>query len=224
MNLKKLSSEFAFFAVLLFLAVTQIAAQSRPRIISENQESATTAPNQSNKTTPPAQSQPRPGLSSPIVVKDTDSSTAPLVKKTVSSQPTNPMPSYAANSSSLAAFNNRLMSSMQSKLGIRYLYGTAGPGRYDCSGIVWGVFQEAGFNLNRASARSYWQQFEPVYGDDRFKFGTLVFFNNLGHMGIVVDKDTFYQASSSKGVTFSKFEGYWEKRVVGFRRIPMTLY
>lgn len=60
---------------------------------------------------------------------------------------------------------------------------------------------------------------EPVTGDDRYKFGTLVFLNRLGHMGIVADENGFYHASSSKGVTYSPFKGYWENRIVGFRRL-----
>ena len=50
-----------------------------------------------------------------------------------------------------------------------------------------------------------------------------MFFNRLGHMGIVVDKNGFYHASSSKGVTYSKFKGYWSKRIVGFRRVPLRM-
>lgn len=60
---------------------------------------------------------------------------------------------------------------------------------------------------------------EPVTGNDRFKFGTLVFLNRLGHIGIVADENGFYHASSSKGVTYSPFKGYWENRIVGFRRL-----
>ena len=60
---------------------------------------------------------------------------------------------------------------------------------------------------------------EPVEGDDRFKFGTLVFLNGLGHMGIVADENGFYHASSSKGITYSPFKGYWASRIVGFRRL-----
>ena len=222
MNLKKSSSVIVFLIVLSLFVTSQTFAQSRPRVISNDQENPQ-QPTQTYKESQPTQTQARPTLSNPIAIQNNNQT--PLVKKTVSSVPTNPVPANAEyNSSSLAAFNNRLVSAMQSKLGIRYLFGSAGPNRYDCSGIVWSVFQDAGLPLNRSSARTYCQQFEPVYGDDRFKFGTLVFFNNLGHMGIVVDKDTFYQASSSKGVTFSKFEGYWSTRIVGYRRIPMTLY
>lgn len=115
-----------------------------------------------------------------------------------------------------------MMNSIKGKLGIPYLYGSTGPNRYDCSGFVWAVFNDAGFSFERSSARTFWNDFEPVTGDDRFKFGTLVFFNSLGHVGIVVDENGFYHASSSKGITYSKFEGYWGKRIVGYRRIPLS--
>lgn len=59
----------------------------------------------------------------------------------------------------------------------------------------------------------------PVEGDERYRFGTLVFLNKLGHIGIVADENGFYHASSSKGITYSPFKGYWEKRIVGFRRL-----
>jgi peptidoglycan endopeptidase LytE len=118
------------------------------------------------------------------------------------------------------ATSNGMMQTIESMIGIPYHYGSTGPNRYDCSGFVWKVFKDAGIDFERTSARDMWNQFEPVTGAEQYKFGTLVFFNNLGHVGIVADENGFYQASSSKGITYSKFEGYWEKRIVGFRRIP----
>ena len=122
----------------------------------------------------------------------------------------------------LTNFEQKLFLAMQNHLGIPYNYGSDGPNSYDCSGLVWKVFQEAGYNFGRASAATYWNQFLPVSADERYKFGTLVFFNRLGHVGIVVDENGFYQASASKGVTYSSFKGYWEKRIVGFRRVPVN--
>ena len=219
MNWKKSSSVILSLIVLSIVFCSQMVAQSRPRIISNNDETDQINPdNQTYRSSQPTQLSPsRQPLTNNISVVGGN----PLVKKTVLSTPTNTVPSSAANNPLLAAFNQRLIQSMQSKVGVPYLYGSTGPRRYDCSGIVWSVFREAGINLNRSSARSYWQEFEPVYGDDRFKFGTLVFFNNLGHMGIVIDKDTFYQASTSKGVMFTKFAGYWQNKIVGYRRIPL---
>lgn len=123
---------------------------------------------------------------------------------------------YASNVSAM------MMRGIQARLGIPYLYGSSGPRRYDCSGFVWSVFRDAGIDFTRSSARSLWAASIPVSGDERFKFGTLVFMNNLGHMGIVADENGFYHASSSKGITYSPFKGYWEKRIVGFRRLPVA--
>lgn len=112
-----------------------------------------------------------------------------------------------------------MLGAIQQRFGIPYRYGSTGPSRFDCSGFVWAVFNDAGINFTRQSARSLWTLSAPVTGDERFRFGTLVFFNKLGHMGIVADENGFYHASSSKGITYSPFKGYWEKRIVGFRRL-----
>lgn len=113
----------------------------------------------------------------------------------------------------------RLDNAIKARYGIPYLYGATGPNRYDCSGFVWAAFKDAGIDFTRTSARSMWAQSEPVDGAERFKFGTLVFLNGLGHMGIVADENGFYHASSSKGITYSPFKGYWSSRIVGFRKL-----
>src|SRR5947209_2654511 len=128
----------------------------------------------------------------------------PLIEKTGSSSPLNLTAAMLASSSYNTSTSGQMLNAINSRLGIRYHYGSTGPNAYDCSGFVWSVFKDAGFNFERSSAANYWNEFEPVTGDDRFKFGTLVFFNDLGHIGIVADKDGFYQASSSKGITYSK--------------------
>lgn len=146
----------------------------------------------------------------------------PLVKKTGSSLPTNPIPTTVSKIRAFTpSLTQNMLQSIQSLYGKPYRYGSTGPYTYDCSGFVWQVFQNAGIDFERTSARSLWNQSEPVEGADRYKFGTLVFFNRLGHIGIVVNEEGFYHASSSQGITYSKFEGYWEKRIVGFRRIPL---
>jgi cell wall-associated NlpC family hydrolase len=116
----------------------------------------------------------------------------------------------------------KLDQAIKERYGLPYHYGSTGPYSYDCSGFVWSVFQEAGIDFERTSASSLWSRSVPVDGDERFKFGTLVFFNGLGHIGIVADDKGFYHASSSKGITYSTFDGYWANRIVGFRRLPGT--
>ena len=215
-------------ACLSAFLVLNVNAQERARIVGnvqnnkiENNPAQSQIPPQTSNQQPTTQTQ-RPTLTNKIVVAPKQQQQS-LVKKTGSSQPLN-APANATTSKWIyaATINSRMQQSMNSKLGIRYVYNSMGPDTYDCSGLVWSVFQEAGFYFERSSAKSYWENFEPVEGDDRYKFGTLVFFNRLGHVGIVVDDKGFYHASSSKGVTYSPFEGYWEKRIVGFRRVPLN--
>ncbi len=125
-------------------------------------------------------------------------------------------PGLAAESASL------LESAILRKIGAPYrLYGTDDHG-YDCSGLVWRVFSEIGFNLTRMPARALWQTLPEATSDQVTQFGTLVFFNGLSHVGVVRDAFSFYHASSSQGVVLSTFAGYWEKRITGYRIIPQA--
>ena len=124
--------------------------------------------------------------------------------------------------SNLGRTEHSMLSAIKGRLGIPYRMGATGPNRYDCSGFVWSVFQEAGVQFTRAAARSYWQEFGQPTEGEKFKFGTLVFFNPLHHVGIVADENGFFHASSSHGVVYSRFDEYWTKRINGFRRIPLV--
>jgi len=121
----------------------------------------------------------------------------------------------------LFEFNQMMMSAIDVRIGAPYVYGSSGPRVFDCSGFVWSVFQSAGVNFERGSARGFWSHFLPVSEDEKYKFGTLVFFNNLKHVGIVADANGFYHASTSQGVIYSPFNEYWSSRVTGFRRVPL---
>lgn len=121
----------------------------------------------------------------------------------------------------LLRFNQTMLSAIDARLGAPYVYGSMGPRTFDCSGFVWSVFRQAGISFERGSARTFWSQFEMPKPGEEYKFGTLVFFNNLKHIGIVADEHGFYQASTSHGVTYSPFNDYWSERIVGFRRVPL---
>jgi len=224
-NLKKITFA-SLFVLIVFL--TAASGQERSRVIKQvssqpvNQPTQQTVPDKTKtlSSSAPINSSPaRPTLTSKIEIAQVQSQ-QPLVKKTGSSSPLSTMTSVAAGKLVYnAVTSSLLLKSIQEKIGIPYLYGSEGPNRYDCSGFVWAVFNQAGILFDRTSARSLWTMSQPVEGDERFKFGTLVFFNSLGHIGIVADENGFYQASSSKGITYSPFEGYWQKRIVGFRRL-----
>jgi cell wall-associated NlpC family hydrolase len=118
-------------------------------------------------------------------------------------------------------FDNLLIDAIDTRLGARYVWGAAGPHVFDCSGFVWSSFQSIGVDFYRGSARSYWARFAPAREDEKFRFGTLVFFNNLSHVGIVADENGFYHASRRKGVIYSRFDKYWLSRIDGFRRVAL---
>jgi cell wall-associated NlpC family hydrolase len=126
----------------------------------------------------------------------------------------------ALASNSMLRFDNLLLHAIDARLGARYVWGAAGPRVFDCSGFVWSSFKEIGADFYRGSARSYWARFAPAREDEKYKFGTLVFFNNLTHVGIVADEHGFYHASRRKGVVYARFDKY-PSHIDGFRRVPM---
>lgn len=229
-NPKKISYLLFCASFISFVLAAAVTAQDRPRIVRSTSSRPINQPptpaQTADKTKSLTSSIPshaaaiRAALTNkPVVVQPENRE--PLVKKTASSS------AMHAAAGSMAAgrltysgsVSSQMMRSIESRLGIPYRYGSTGPTRYDCSGFVWSVFNEAGINFTRQSARSLWAMSVPVEANDRFKFGTLVFLNGLGHIGIVADENGFYHASSSKGITYSPFKGYWEKRIVGYRRL-----
>lgn len=116
--------------------------------------------------------------------------------------------------------SSALFQAITKRLGVRYrFFGTDDRG-YDCSGFVWRVFQDAGVNFDRVAARELWKELPEAIGEETNRFGTLVFFNGLKHVGIVRDAFTFYHASRTQGVALSTFAGYWGSRITGYRRAP----
>jgi cell wall-associated NlpC family hydrolase len=132
-------------------------------------------------------------------------------------------PSTGSSSSGFIKFEPLLMTAIDERLGSRYRWGATGPTRFDCSGFVWSIFQATGINFERASARNLFARFEPAPVEEQFKFGTLVFFSGLTHVGVVADERGFYHASRRQGVIYSEFNEYWLKRIDGFRRVPLPM-
>jgi len=117
-------------------------------------------------------------------------------------------------------FDQLLLTAIQTHLGASYHYNRTGPESFDCSGFVWRAFQDVGLNFQRGPASSYWATFAAPPQGEQFKFGTLVFFSGLSHVGIVEDEKGFYHSSRHNGVIYSPFNDYWLSRIDGFRRVP----
>lgn len=111
---------------------------------------------------------------------------------------------------------------IMNRLGAPYRSNGTDERGFDCSGFVWSVFQEAGIDISRMSARTLWQTLPEATEEEATQFGTLVFFKGVNHVGIVRDEYSFYHASTSQGVVRSFYSGYWGDRVIGFRRVPLA--
>ena len=116
-----------------------------------------------------------------------------------------------------------LMAAITQRLGSRYRWGATGPYNFDCSGFVWSIYQSVGITFERSSARTLFGRFSAPAPEEQYKFGTLVFFSGLAHVGVVADANGFYHASRRHGVVYQPFTEYWLKHIDGFRRVPMPV-
>lgn len=131
-------------------------------------------------------------------------------------------PSIGSTDAAFLKFQPLLLAAIDQRLGTPYRWGATGPDRFDCSGFVWSIYQATGINFERANARTLFGRLEAPPVEEQYRFGTLVFFSGLKHVGVVADANGFYHASRHHGVIYSKFDDYWTKRIDGFRRVPLT--
>ncbi len=118
---------------------------------------------------------------------------------------------------SAGTFWERLHLAIEQHLGKPYVSGSAGLKSFDCSGFVWRTMVDSGLYLKRTSARKLFFCLQPVPETANSKFGTIIFFDNLRHCGIVNDANSFYHAESKKGTTLSPMQPYWKDKICGFR-------
>ena len=127
----------------------------------------------------------------------------------------------SANSiSGATGFIAGVKSAIEKNLGRPYVWGSSGLKSFDCSGFIWRVMYENGILLKRTTARKFYMMLPPVSNEEKWNFGTLVFFDNLKHVGIVETPHSFYHAQVSAGTNRSEMNSYWRPRIYGFRRIP----
>jgi cell wall-associated NlpC family hydrolase len=70
------------------------------------------------------------------------------------------------------------------QLGEPYVYGSAGPDTWDCSGLVQGAYAVSGISLTHYT-NAIWDETSAIDRSD-LKPGDLVFYSNLGHMAIYI--------------------------------------
>jgi cell wall-associated NlpC family hydrolase len=104
-------------------------------------------------------------------------------------------------------------------LGVPYKWGGASPSTgFDCSGFTMYVFAQIGVSLPHYTG-SQWAMGTPV-SRDQLQPGDLVFFNNLGHMGIYIGGNNFIHAPHTGDVVkISSMTGWYAQRYMGARRL-----
>ena len=102
-------------------------------------------------------------------------------------------------------------------LGCRYVYGTAGPKTFDCSGLTSYVYKHFGYSLNRTSGGQR-SNGKKVNKSDLQPGDILCF---TGHVGIYIGGNKFIHAANPrKGVIISSLsESYYVKHYITARRI-----
>ena len=203
MAFKKVFPRALFASLALVVLSTAAFAQTRPRVIVPGGDVNEVACSPDDV-----------ALVAAAAVSDSKPTWEAKPKPTIDLSPSTP------SSTGFLKFESQLMSAIDQRLGTPYRWGATGPTRYDCSGFVWAIYQATGINFERASAANLFARFEPVPVEEQFKFGTLVFFSGLKHVGVVADEHGFYHASRHHGVIYSEFNDYWLKRIDGFRRVP----
>jgi cell wall-associated NlpC family hydrolase len=105
------------------------------------------------------------------------------------------------------------------QLGKPYVYGTAGPDTFDCSGLVVYAYGAMGVSLPHSSY-ALWN--DGVYvSRDQLEPGDIVFFDGLGHVGLYIGGGQFIHAPHTGTVVqFANLnDGWYAATYVGARRI-----
>ena len=114
-----------------------------------------------------------------------------------------------------------IRSAVQKHLGRPYVWGASGMKSFDCSGFLWRVLYENGVMVKRTTARKFYMMLPEVPENERWNFGTVVFFDNLKHVGIVDSNEAFFHAQVSRGTNRSPMNSFWKSKIYGFRRLPV---
>ena len=148
------------------------------------------------------------------VTTETPAATAQATQNT-------PAPAETATSSN-GVTGSDIAAYARNFLGCRYVYGSAGPNTFDCSGLTMYVYQHFGYSLSHSS-KVQATQGRAVTGD--LQPGDILVFSNdgktVGHVGIYIGNDQFiHAADSSTGVVIGRLSDRWNKsKYWGARRI-----
>ena len=114
-----------------------------------------------------------------------------------------------------------------SQMGKPYVFGTAGPDSFDCSGLMKYAYAKAGVKLaHNTQMVANDPRFATISNPSHLRRGDLIYFDTIAnateidHVGLWLGRGRFVHASSSGGeVMISEFDEKWQKRFVLAKRI-----
>jgi len=119
--------------------------------------------------------------------------------------------------------NHEAVAIAHEMIGAPYRFGGADPSGFDCSGLVFYAYRNAGIAISRTTSDQYRQSKRVQLSD--LRPGDLVFFaisrNKPSHVGIYVGQGKFIHApSSNKRVSYAFLDDYyWKQKLIGTGRI-----
>ncbi|MGV9772793.1 C40 family peptidase [Streptosporangium sp. NPDC003464] len=97
-----------------------------------------------------------------------------------------------------------------SKRGTPYVWGGTGNGGFDCSGLMLRAYGAAGIKLPRVAADQY-AAFSKKVSWKNLKPGDLVFFHNLGHVGMITKPGYMVHAPQTGDVVKEEKLNSWRR-------------
>lgn len=117
-----------------------------------------------------------------------------------SSKPSQNTGSSSSGNTNSGSAPGGILAFAQSKIGCAYSYGGVGPSAYDCSGLVYAAYKNAGLSIARTADAQYRQVAAAghlVKDVSSLKPGDLVFFYpGIGHVGVYEGNGCFVHAST----------------------------
>lgn len=119
-----------------------------------------------------------------------------------------------------------LLHAAEQQLGIPYVFASAGPETFDCSGLVYYCLNKAGISIDRTTAAGYStnSDWEKISSMDDLQAGDILFFSigeeSVGHTAIYAGNGEMIDASVSNGEVIKRSctTSYWTSNFVFARR------
>ena len=130
-----------------------------------------------------------------------------------------------------SAVGNAIAQKALTRLGCRYWWGANGPNYFDCSGLVYWAYNQAGVSLGRTTAAGYAGSGKAISRSELQPGDVITFSYSSGvaHIGIYIGGGSFVHASGEGSGTVGQYpdqcvktaplSGYWERYVYNYRRL-----